>query len=78
MTWIKSSQCDTSACVEVQWVRAKCDAGNCVEVAQTKATDGELLVLVRNSTNPEGPIVTFTADEWGAFTQRVMLGDFAV
>jgi hypothetical protein len=42
-------------------------AGNCVEVAQL---DPELRA-VRDSKNPDGPILTCTAQHWSAFTARL-------
>ncbi len=39
--------------------------GNCVEVA--KLPNG---VAVRDSKDPDGPVLHFTADEWRAFLAR--------
>jgi hypothetical protein len=36
--------------------------------------DGEL-VLVRNSREPNGPWLTFDADEWRAFTAGLVAGE---
>jgi hypothetical protein len=44
--------------------------GNCVEVAIIQT------VLVRDSKNPEGPILRFTFDEWTAFVTGVRGGQF--
>lgn len=45
------------------WKRStRCDSGTCVEVASLK--DG---VVVRDSKDPEGPVLRFTHDEWHAF-----------
>jgi hypothetical protein len=41
------------------------NGGACVEVATAEA------VLVRDTTDHSGPIVTFTADAWQAFTTAV-------
>jgi len=46
--------------------------GNCLE-AQFPPDGG---VAVRNSRDPDGPVLTFTADEWDAFLGGVMLGEF--
>jgi len=43
--------------------------GNCVEVAPTR--DGRAL---RDSKNPDGPVLLFSASQWQAFTQRVQYG----
>jgi len=45
---------------------------NCVEVAL--AVDST--VGVRDSKNPTGPVLEFTAAEWGAFTGGVRDGEF--
>jgi uncharacterized protein DUF397 len=68
-TWTKAPDCETSACVEVMWMR--CDNGSCVEVAHT--TDGW---RVRDSKNPDGPWLSFTESEWSAFTAGVRAGHF--
>ncbi|MEV6966785.1 DUF397 domain-containing protein [Hamadaea sp. NPDC051192] len=45
------------------WKRStRCDSGTCVEVASLK--DG---VVVRDSKDPDGPVLRFTNDEWHAF-----------
>jgi hypothetical protein len=41
------------------------NGGACVEVASAEA------VLVRDTTNRSGPVVTFTADAWQAFLTTV-------
>jgi hypothetical protein len=41
------------------------NGGACVEVAAVEA------VLVRDTTNRGGPIVTFTADAWRTFTTTI-------
>jgi Domain of unknown function (DUF397) len=41
------------------------NGGACVEVAFTEA------VLVRDTTNRSGPVVTFTADAWQTFLTTV-------
>ncbi len=46
--------------------------GNCVEVADL-AAGGH---AVRDSKNPTGPALTFTAAEWSAFTVGVRAGEF--
>jgi Domain of unknown function (DUF397) len=50
---------------------ARCGDSACVEVARV---DGEY--LVRDSKNPQGPRLRFTAREWEAFTAGVVAGDF--
>lgn len=46
----------------------RCDTGSCVEVAVADK------VHVRNSTDPTGPIVTFTKEEWRAFVAEIQSG----
>ncbi len=45
-------------------------SGGCVEV---RASDGE--VHVRNSRDPNGPVLTFTRAEWSAFVDGVADGE---
>lgn len=47
------------------------DNGTCVEVA---ACTHE--VKVRDSKNPDGPVLTFTPAEWAAFCDGVRGGEF--
>jgi len=47
------------------------DSGSCVEVALT-----ERGVLVRNSRDPSGPMLTFSRPEWAAFLVGVQNGEF--
>jgi len=54
------------------WVKAEASGtGNCVEVA------AEDIVKVRDSKDPDGPVLTFTHTEWEAFLGRVHGGEFA-
>lgn len=55
-----------------KWVKSgRCESASCVEVAVV----GEE-ILVRNSTDTTGPVLTFTRDEWVAFVGGVRDGDF--
>ncbi len=47
------------------------DEGNCVEVANLSAGRA-----VRDSKDPTGPALTFTATEWATFTTGVRAGEF--
>jgi Domain of unknown function (DUF397) len=87
--WTRSSFCGNGACVEVRWEKsaaslnngacvevgtefaAACSSGSCVEVGHAAGT-----VLVRDSKDPNGPVLTFTPDEWDAFTAGVRAGQF--
>lgn len=58
------------------WVKSKRSGGNsdmCVEVAFTPEAIG-----VRDSKNTNGPILTFTRDEWNAFVAGVKAGEFDI
>lgn len=56
---------------EVNWRKAPCEAHNCVEVAT--ASNG---ALVRDSKDPEGPILRFGRKEWMAFINGARSGQF--
>lgn len=45
----------------------------CVEVADLPDSDRR---AVRDSKNPSGPALSFTAAQWSAFTTGVRAGDF--
>lgn len=51
---------------------SRCVTGECVEVSFTGTGD----VLVRDSKNPEGPMLYFTTEEWSAFVAGVHNGEF--
>lgn len=44
----------------------RCNNGHCVQVQYRRDT-----IAVRDSKNPEGGTLTFTHDEWDAFTRDV-------
>jgi hypothetical protein len=44
---------------------------NCVEVQHEDSS-----VSVRDSKDPSGPVLTFTLDEWKAFTAGCRAGEF--
>ena len=73
VTWRKSSYSGSSGggCVEVGvWRKASystSSGGNCVEVARAS----EAVVAVRDSKDPDGPRLAFTADDWRAFLRDV-------
>ncbi|WP_203816366.1 DUF397 domain-containing protein [Paractinoplanes ferrugineus] len=46
-------------------------AGHCVEVANVPAA-----VLVRDSKDVEGPVLTFAATQWNGFIAGVRAGEF--
>lgn len=52
--------------------RSACEGGgSCVEVAAIAK-----LVLVRDSKDPDGPVLAFTQAEWQDFAAGVRRGDF--
>ncbi len=56
------------------WVKSSHSGGqggNCVEVAQPTADT----VAVRDSKNPDGPELTFSAREWREFTRCSQAGN---
>ncbi|WP_433515498.1 DUF397 domain-containing protein [Nonomuraea sp. CA-143628] len=56
-----------------EWFKATFsdNGGGCVEVAM-----GENVVAVRDSKDPEGPVLYFSGEEWGAFLSGVYAGEF--
>jgi hypothetical protein len=58
----------------IRWIKASVSTGNgaCVEVASIKEDE----ILVRNSRDPEGPILSFTNTEWVAFVAGAKAGEF--
>lgn len=46
--------------------------GNCVELARPSTGN----VLVRNSRFPDGPVLSFSAEEMAGFVSAVKAGDF--
>jgi Domain of unknown function (DUF397) len=54
------------------WIRSRfCEASACVEAARI----GDH-IAVRDSKNPDGPILMFDRDEWETFVAGVQVGDF--
>lgn len=76
--WRKSSHSNGSGgdCVEVaMWrksSRSNGSGGACVEVASNLPE----VVAVRDSKDPDGPRLAFTAAAWQAFTAGVRHGEF--
>lgn len=46
------------------------DGGACIEIAD----DFAAVVPVRDSKNPQGPVLTFAADRWASFVSAVKDG----
>jgi hypothetical protein len=74
--WVRSSRCDSNGCVEVgaDWVRSSRsgDTDQCVEVRRPH----DSVVYVRDSKDPGGPILRFSAAEWTAFVAGARAGEF--
>jgi hypothetical protein len=74
--WRKSSYSGNGGgtCVEVSvWRKSSYTGnggGNCVEVARNLPR----IVAVRDSKDPDGPLLTLTPEDWRAFTGRVQTG----
>lgn len=74
VTWRKASHSGGNGgeCVEVGvWRKASYSGDNggaCVEVAAAP----DALVAVRDSKDPDGPALTFTASRWREFVHRAM------
>jgi hypothetical protein len=49
--------------------------GSCVEIAVLTPTAGEHDIAVRDSKDPHGPALTFTAHQWRAFTTAIKSHD---
>ena len=54
------------------WLKARnCENTSCIEITSLHG-----IVALRNSKNPDGPILQYTADEWIAFLKGAKNGDF--
>jgi hypothetical protein len=61
MNWRKSTRCaGNGACIEIAWRTACRHESDCVEVGSVPAA-----VLVRDSTDPDGPRLTLTRQAFG-------------
>lgn len=55
------------------WRKSRfCDGGGCVEMRWMGPNE----VALRNSGNPDGPVLVFTKQEWDAFVAGIRAGDF--
>jgi len=50
--------------------------GSCVEIAVLTPAAGEHDIAVRDSKDPHGPALTFTARQWRAFTTAIKAHEF--
>jgi len=73
--WRKSSHSyDREYCVEVAFARACGESGYCVEVGRCSCSGGE--VKMRDSKDPDGPVLSFTPAVFERFVADVKLGRF--
>jgi hypothetical protein len=57
-----------------QWRKStRCDANSCVEVAMLPN-----VVAIRNSTDPDGPVLSFSPDVWRGFVRSIRAGDLDI
>lgn len=54
------------------------NGGTCVEVASVMGAGLAGVVAVRDSKDPQGPVLVFTPDEWRVFAAGVKAGDFGL
>lgn len=70
--WVRSTFCGSGACAEVKWKTSTfCADKSCAEVSHQHR-----VWKIRNNQDPDGPVVTFTEDEWTAFVAGVKDGQF--
>ena len=65
------------------WRKSSYSGGNggaCVEVTVVPGSKegSDYVITMRDSKDPDGPVLTFTPDEWKAFTLGVQDGEFDV
>ena len=58
---------------DMAWRKAQCSVANgaCVELAPVNG-----MVAVRDSKDPDGPVLMYTAAEWHAFLHGAKAGEF--
>ena len=60
---------------KTDWYKSSYSGPNTDACVEVKDVDGGGK-LVRDSKNPDGPVLAFTPQEWTAFTQGVRAGEF--
>lgn len=73
--WIRSSKCDSVCCVEFSFRKSSHSSGNgnCVEVGMDCDCG---VVLVRDSKDPDGPVLTFPKETFLNFLAGVKNKEF--
>jgi uncharacterized protein DUF397 len=57
---------------QYSWRRATfCQSGECAEVSQ-----GDGMILMRNSRDPSGQVLRYTPEEWQALVRGIKAGEF--
>jgi len=56
------------------WAKATRSGGNGGQCVEVRRHDGA--IQVRDSKDPDGPVLTFTAGEWDAFLDGARKGEF--
>jgi hypothetical protein len=54
----------------LHWTK-RCADSACIEIARNDAG-----VFMRDSKDPDGPVLTFTGEQWASFTAAVAAGEF--
>jgi hypothetical protein len=52
-------------------VARDCDAGSCVRVAPNEG-----MIVIGDTKNPDGPVLSYSRAEWVAFVDGIRAGDF--
>lgn len=72
LVWRRSTYCTDATCVEVAWRKSTYSGNNgCVEVRHDDDR-----ILLRDSKDPQGPVLSFTRREWDAFLAGIRGGEF--
>jgi hypothetical protein len=68
LTWALSQEGATETVNNREWRRSTgCESSNCVEWREL-----DQHVEVRNSTNPDGPVLRFSREEWAVFVDGLV------
>jgi hypothetical protein len=76
--WKKSTQSGpwTDNCVEVSGTSWNKSSESATDITCVETNLGVDEILVRDSKDPDGPVLRFTGDEWTAFIAGVKLNEF--
>lgn len=76
--WKKSSFSSTNGtCVDtLRYVKSSFSATNCTCVEMATCPDEDHM-HVRDSKDPDGPVLTFDHADWHAFLDTIKLGDYS-